>query len=111
MSELLASNKPDEFADAVPADERKTIPFLNKFEKTKLIGVRMQQIGAGAIPMVPNRRQVDHSVGAVGRQAGDRGGAEPLVDLLLAKRILFGRGSLRTHNISSMNNMWNQLLR
>jgi len=43
----------DVFADAVPVDQRKTIPILNKFERTKLIGVRMQQIAKGAVPMVP----------------------------------------------------------
>lgn len=36
----------------VPKDERITKPFLTKYEKTRIIGTRAQQISDGSMPMV-----------------------------------------------------------
>ena len=38
--------------EIVSPDDRTTMPYLTKFEKTKIIGVRMQQISSGAVPLV-----------------------------------------------------------
>jgi|TARA_B110000483_G_scaffold218260_1_gene271435 DNA-directed RNA polymerases I, II, and III subunit RPABC2 len=32
--------------------KKKTVPFLNKFEKARLLGVRIQQLSAGAQPKI-----------------------------------------------------------
>jgi len=32
--------------------KKKTVPFLNKFEKARLLGVRIQQLSAGAEPKI-----------------------------------------------------------
>lgn len=34
--------------------KKKTVPFLNKFEKARLIGVRIQQLSSGAQPKINN---------------------------------------------------------
>ena len=36
----------------IKEDEKKTLPYLTKYEKAKLIGIRSQQLANGAIPLV-----------------------------------------------------------
>lgn len=42
----------DEVIDKNKKNKKKTVPFLNKFEKARLLGVRIQQLSAGAEPKI-----------------------------------------------------------
>ena len=43
----------------IPLDQRSTKPFLTRYEKTRIIGVRAQQIADGSLPMVPFDKNPD----------------------------------------------------
>tara|TARA_B110000037_G_scaffold200443_3_gene241048 strand:+ start:2822 stop:3130 length:309 start_codon:yes stop_codon:yes gene_type:complete len=38
---------------------KKTLPFLSKFEKTKILGLRIQQLSSGAITSLTDEEQKD----------------------------------------------------
>ena len=40
---------------SISTDDKKTIPIITKFESAKMIGVRVQQLAAGAIPCVKGK--------------------------------------------------------
>ena len=42
----------DEMIDKSKNKKKKTVPFLNKFEKARLLGVRIQQLSSGAEPKI-----------------------------------------------------------
>ena len=42
----------NEIMDKNKKVKKKTVPFLNKFEKARLLGVRIQQLSAGAQPKI-----------------------------------------------------------
>ena len=42
----------DEIIEKNKNIKKKTVPFLNKFEKARLLGVRIQQLSAGAEPKI-----------------------------------------------------------
>ena len=42
----------DEIINKKTNKKKKTVPFLNKFEKARLLGVRIQQLSAGAQPKI-----------------------------------------------------------
>ena len=42
----------DEIIEKNKNTKKKTVPFLNKFEKARLLGVRIQQLSAGAEPKI-----------------------------------------------------------
>ena len=42
----------DELIEKNKNTKKKTVPFLNKFEKARLLGVRIQQLSAGAEPKI-----------------------------------------------------------
>ena len=42
----------DEIINKKINKKKKTVPFLNKFEKARLLGVRIQQLSAGAQPKI-----------------------------------------------------------
>ena len=42
----------DEIVEKNKNTKKKTVPFLNKFEKARLLGVRIQQLSAGAEPKI-----------------------------------------------------------
>lgn len=48
-SEFIGYN---EIIDKNKNVKKKTVPFLNKFEKARLLGVRIQQLSAGAQPKI-----------------------------------------------------------
>ena len=42
----------DEILEKINNKKKKTVPFLNKFEKARLLGVRIQQLSSGAEPKI-----------------------------------------------------------
>lgn len=42
----------EEVSEHILKKKKKTVPFLNKFEKARLIGVRIQQLSSGAEPKI-----------------------------------------------------------
>lgn len=42
----------DEMIEKSKNKKKKTVPFLNKFEKARLIGVRIQQLSSGSEPKI-----------------------------------------------------------
>ena len=48
-NELISYN---EMVNKNKDKKKKTVPFLNKFEKARLLGVRIQQLSAGAEPKI-----------------------------------------------------------
>lgn len=42
----------DEMVEKSKNKKKKTVPFLNKFEKARLIGVRIQQLSSGSEPKI-----------------------------------------------------------
>jgi DNA-directed RNA polymerases I, II, and III subunit RPABC2 len=42
----------DDMIDKSKIKKKKTVPFLNKFEKARLLGVRIQQLSSGAEPKI-----------------------------------------------------------
>lgn len=42
----------DEILEKSNNKKKKTVPFLNKFEKARLLGVRIQQLSCGAEPKI-----------------------------------------------------------
>ena len=48
-----------ESSDVVPTNQRRTKPILSKYEKTRLLGDRTQQLTLGAKPMIKNVNNMD----------------------------------------------------
>jgi len=44
------------------SNAKKTKPFLSKFERTKLIGIRAQMISEGSTPLVHVPKHITHSI-------------------------------------------------
>mgnify|MGYP006166741187 CR=1 FL=1 len=44
------------------SNNKQTMPFLTKFEKTKMIGIRAQMISEGSTPLVPIPEHVTNSI-------------------------------------------------
>lgn len=42
----------EEVMEQILKKKKKTVPFLNKFERARLIGVRIQQLSSGAEPKI-----------------------------------------------------------
>ena len=42
----------EEVREKIKTNKKKTVPFLNKFEKARLLGVRIQQLSSGAQPKI-----------------------------------------------------------
>ena len=42
----------EEVRDKIKTIKKKTVPFLNKFEKARLLGIRIQQLSSGAQPKI-----------------------------------------------------------
>ena len=39
--------------------KRKTLPYINKYEKAKIFGIRAQQLANGSIPLVPTDDKIN----------------------------------------------------
>lgn len=42
----------DEVLEKIKTKKKKTVPFLNKFEKARLLGIRIQQLSSGSEPKI-----------------------------------------------------------
>jgi DNA-directed RNA polymerase I, II, and III subunit RPABC2 len=41
--------------ESISTTQKKTIPFLTKYEKARIVGVRLQQLANGAKPSIPTK--------------------------------------------------------
>ena len=51
-SQILSDKETKKF---INEDEKKTLPFLSKYEKAKILGLRIQQLSSGAKPMIDTK--------------------------------------------------------